>query len=41
MGSRLAAAAAAFVHGRAGQLVRHERGAIASDVVATLPQALA
>ena len=39
--SRLAAAAAAFVHGRAAQLVPHERGVIASDVVAMLPQALA
>ena len=39
--ARLAAAAAAFVHGRAAQLVPHARGVIASDVVATLPQALA
>jgi ADP-dependent NAD(P)H-hydrate dehydratase / NAD(P)H-hydrate epimerase len=41
MEARLAAAAAAFVHGRAAQLVPHKRGVIASDVVATLPQALA
>jgi NAD(P)H-hydrate epimerase len=39
--ARLAAAAAAFAHGRAAQLVPHERGVIASDVVAMLPQALA
>jgi NAD(P)H-hydrate epimerase len=39
--ARLAAAAAAFVHGRAAQLVPHERGVIASDVIAMLPQALA
>ena len=39
--ARLAAAAAAFVHGHAAQLVPHERGVIASDVVAMLPQALA
>jgi ADP-dependent NAD(P)H-hydrate dehydratase / NAD(P)H-hydrate epimerase len=37
--ARLAAAAAAFVHGRAAQFVPHERGVIASDVVAALPQA--
>jgi NAD(P)H-hydrate repair Nnr-like enzyme with NAD(P)H-hydrate dehydratase domain len=37
---RLAAAAAAFAHGRAAQLVPHRRGVIASDVVAALPQAL-
>jgi hydroxyethylthiazole kinase-like uncharacterized protein yjeF len=39
--ARLAAAAAAFAHGRAAQLVPHERGVIASDVVGMLPQALA
>jgi len=37
---RLAAAAGAFAHGRAAQLVPHPRGVIASDVVAALPQAL-
>jgi NAD(P)H-hydrate epimerase len=41
MDARLAAAAAAFAHGRAAQLVPHARGVIASDVVAALPQALA
>ena len=41
MDARLAAAAAAFVHGRAAQLVPHARGVIASDVVASLPGALA
>jgi hydroxyethylthiazole kinase-like uncharacterized protein yjeF len=40
MEPRLAAAAAAFAHGRAAQLVPHRRGVIASDVVAALPQAL-
>ncbi len=40
MDARLAAAAAAFAHGRAAQLVPHERGVIASDVVAALPHAL-
>ena len=40
MDARLAAAAAAFAHGRAAQLVPHERGVIASDVVASLPHAL-
>jgi NAD(P)H-hydrate epimerase len=38
--ARLAAAAAAFAHGRAAQLVPHGRGVIASDVVAALPHAL-
>ena len=38
--ARLAAAAAAFAHGRAAQLVPHGRGLIASDVVAALPHAL-
>jgi NAD(P)H-hydrate epimerase len=40
MDPRLAAAAGAFAHGRAAQLVPHQRGVIASDVVAALPQAL-
>jgi hydroxyethylthiazole kinase-like uncharacterized protein yjeF len=40
MEPRLAAAAAAFAHGRAAQLVPHRRGVIASDIVAALPQAL-
>jgi len=39
--ARLAAAAAAFAHGRAAQLVPHPRGVIASDVIAALPRALA
>jgi NAD(P)H-hydrate epimerase len=41
MDARLAAAAAAFAHGRAAELVPHQRGVVASDVVAALPQALA
>jgi hydroxyethylthiazole kinase-like uncharacterized protein yjeF len=41
MDARLAAAAAAFAHGRAAQLLPHTRGAIASDIVAALPEALA
>jgi NAD(P)H-hydrate repair Nnr-like enzyme with NAD(P)H-hydrate dehydratase domain len=40
MDPRLAAAAGAFAHGRAAQLVPRQRGLIASDVVAALPQAL-
>jgi ADP-dependent NAD(P)H-hydrate dehydratase / NAD(P)H-hydrate epimerase len=40
MDARLAAAAAAFAHGRAAELVPHQRGVVASDVVAALPQAL-
>ncbi|MFL5951617.1 MAG: NAD(P)H-hydrate dehydratase [Gaiellaceae bacterium] len=39
--ARLAAAAGAFAHGRAAQLVPHPRGVIASDIVAALPGALA
>jgi hydroxyethylthiazole kinase-like uncharacterized protein yjeF len=39
--ARLAAAAAAFVHGRAAELVPQQRGVVASDVVAALPRALA
>jgi len=39
--ARLAAAAAAFAHGRAAQLVPHPRGVIASDVITALPRALA
>jgi ADP-dependent NAD(P)H-hydrate dehydratase / NAD(P)H-hydrate epimerase len=41
MDARIAAAAAAFAHGRAAGLVPHQRGVVASDVVAALPQALA
>ncbi len=37
--ARLAAAAAAFVHGRAAELVPRERGVVASDVIAALPDA--
>ena len=37
---RLAAAAAAYVHGRAAELAPHPRGVVASDVVAALPRAL-
>jgi len=37
---RLAAAAAAYVHGRAAELVPHARGVVASDVIAALPRAL-
>jgi ADP-dependent NAD(P)H-hydrate dehydratase / NAD(P)H-hydrate epimerase len=39
--ARIAAAAAAFAHGRAAELVPHRRGVVASDVVAALPKALA
>jgi NAD(P)H-hydrate epimerase len=39
--ARLAAAAAAFAHGRAAELVPHRRGVIASDLIAVLPEALA
>jgi ADP-dependent NAD(P)H-hydrate dehydratase / NAD(P)H-hydrate epimerase len=38
--ARLAAAAAAFAHGRAAQLVPHQRGVIASDLIVALPEAL-
>jgi hydroxyethylthiazole kinase-like uncharacterized protein yjeF len=38
--ARMAAAAAAFAHGRAAQLVPHRRGVIASDLIEALPQAL-
>jgi ADP-dependent NAD(P)H-hydrate dehydratase / NAD(P)H-hydrate epimerase len=41
MDARIAAAAAAFAHGRAAGLVPHQRGVVASDVVAALPKALA
>jgi hydroxyethylthiazole kinase-like uncharacterized protein yjeF len=41
MDAQLAAAAAAFAHGRAAGLVPHQRGVIASDVIASLPDALA
>jgi hydroxyethylthiazole kinase-like uncharacterized protein yjeF len=40
MDARLAAAAAAFAHGRAAELVPQQRGVVASDVAAALPQAL-
>jgi ADP-dependent NAD(P)H-hydrate dehydratase / NAD(P)H-hydrate epimerase len=40
MDARLAAAAAAFAHGRAAALVPHQVGLVASDVIAALPQAL-
>jgi ADP-dependent NAD(P)H-hydrate dehydratase / NAD(P)H-hydrate epimerase len=40
MDARSAAATAAFAHGRAAELVPHQRGVVASDVVAALPQAL-
>ena len=39
--ARLAAAAGAFAHGRAAELVPEQVGLIASDVVAALPRALA
>jgi ADP-dependent NAD(P)H-hydrate dehydratase / NAD(P)H-hydrate epimerase len=38
--ARLAAAAAAFAHGRAAELVQSQRGVVASDIVAALPRAL-
>jgi hydroxyethylthiazole kinase-like uncharacterized protein yjeF len=38
--ARLAAAAAAFAHGRAAELVPYQRGVVASDVIAALPRAL-
>ena len=38
--ARMAAAAAAYAHGRAAQLVPHTRGVIASDLIAALPKAL-
>ena len=40
MDARLGAAAAAFAHGRAAELVPHQRGVVASDVIASLPGAL-
>lgn len=40
MDARLAAAAAAFTHGRASQLAPHQVGLVASDVITALPQAL-
>ena len=40
MDARLAAAAAAFAHGRASQLAPHQVGLVASDVITALPQAL-
>ena len=40
MDARLAAAAAAFAHGRAAELVQRQRGIIASDLIAALPSAL-
>jgi hydroxyethylthiazole kinase-like uncharacterized protein yjeF len=39
--ARIAAAAAAFAHGRAAELLPQQRGMVASDVVAALPRALA
>ena len=38
--ARFAAAAAAFAHGRAAGLVPHQRGVVASDVIAALPRTL-
>ena len=40
MEARLATAAAAFAHGRAAELVPYERGVVASDLIAALPDAL-
>jgi ADP-dependent NAD(P)H-hydrate dehydratase / NAD(P)H-hydrate epimerase len=40
MEARLAAAAAAFAHGRAAELAPHRVGMVASDVIDRLPQAL-
>ena len=40
MEARLATTAAAFAHGRAAELVPHERGVVASDVIAALPNVL-
>jgi ADP-dependent NAD(P)H-hydrate dehydratase / NAD(P)H-hydrate epimerase len=40
MDARLAAAAAAFAHGRASQLAPHQVGLVAADVITALPQAL-
>jgi NAD(P)H-hydrate repair Nnr-like enzyme with NAD(P)H-hydrate dehydratase domain len=40
MDARLAAAAAAFTHGRAAELAPQQVGLVASDVIAALPQAL-
>jgi hydroxyethylthiazole kinase-like uncharacterized protein yjeF len=41
MNPRLAAAAAAFAHGRAGELAPQQVGMVASDVIDALPRALA
>jgi NAD(P)H-hydrate epimerase len=41
MGARLAAAAGAIAHGRAAELAPHQVGLVASDVVDSLPLALA
>jgi ADP-dependent NAD(P)H-hydrate dehydratase / NAD(P)H-hydrate epimerase len=41
MDARLAAAAAAFAHGRAAEIVQPQRGVVASDLIAALPRALA
>jgi NAD(P)H-hydrate epimerase len=41
MDARLAAAAAAFAHGRAAELAPHRAGLIASDLIAALPNVLA
>jgi NAD(P)H-hydrate epimerase len=38
--ARMAAAAGAYAHGRAAELVPHTRGVIASDLIAALPEAL-
>jgi NAD(P)H-hydrate epimerase len=40
MDARLAAAAAAFAHGRAAELAPQQVGLVASDVIAALPRAL-
>jgi NAD(P)H-hydrate epimerase len=40
MDARLAAAAAAFAHGRAAECAPQQVGLVASDVIAALPQAL-
>jgi NAD(P)H-hydrate epimerase len=40
MDARLATGAAAYAHGRAAELVQHERGVVASDLIAALPRAL-
>jgi NAD(P)H-hydrate repair Nnr-like enzyme with NAD(P)H-hydrate dehydratase domain len=41
MNPRLAAAAAAFAHGRAAELAPQQVGLVASDVIDALPRALA